>query len=151
MKVISFDTQLADLFKLITQRHLEANVAYPDLVCNDCEVLLRETAKHISAFQEADAFWRMYFQRQEQPPECLDMKFENDNVVMDNCSNGGSSDNSEPQTDDQQISIDAINDGSFILETDIGDIKIEIAQPYQDNISSTKPDVEKTEIFDDDG
>lgn len=63
MKVISVDpvngTQLADLFNKITQRHLETNADYPDLICNECEVVLRETSKHISAFQEADLFVRI--------------------------------------------------------------------------------------------
>lgn len=75
------------------------------------------------------------------------MKFENENVVMDNCSNGDFGD-VEAQTNDQQISIDVIDDGSFILATDIGDIKIEIAQ--QDDLS-TKPDFDKKEIFVDGG
>lgn len=154
MKVISGNPanglQLADLFKQITQRHLETNSEYPDFVCNECETVLNETANHILAFQEADTFWRTYFQRQEQ--KCLEMKFENDNFIMDNCSAGGSSNDFELQANDQPISIDIINDESFVLATDMGDIKIEITpQPYQDRFSSIKPEFEGKDIFLDGG
>lgn len=79
------------------------------------------------------------------------MKFENHNFLLDNCSDDGGSDHFEPQTDDQLIPTDVTNDGSFILATDMGDIKIEIAQPYLDDFSSTNPKFENRELIDDGG
>lgn len=142
MKVLSVDPanglHLADLFNKITQRHFDKNTDYPDLICTDCEVRLQETAQNISEFQETDTFWRTYFQKQS------DLKIENDNFVMETQSDTGNC--NELETDEQHISIDVINDGSFIMATDMGDIKIEIAPPLD---SSTERIFEEEKLFDD--
>lgn len=69
---------LSKLFHRVTQLQLETTADYPQRICTDCEVTLRETAKQISAFQEVDTFWRTYIQRQPKKERQYNM-FKKDN------------------------------------------------------------------------
>lgn len=61
--VISSEPLLAKLFTQVTQLQFVTNGDYPAYICHECEKSLQRTADCILAFKEADAFWRIYFQR----------------------------------------------------------------------------------------
>lgn len=106
--VLSNQLRLSQLVHQVTQLQFDTTVEYPDLICIDCEVTLQETAKHISAFQEADTFWRTYFQRQKQKEQQNDMFDSN----FEECSKGGGYE--ESPIDDQEYPIEEIQLGDII-------------------------------------
>lgn len=110
--VLSNESRLSKLFYQVTQLQLNTTAEYPDLICTNCEVTLQETAKHITAFQEADIFWRAYFQRQEQK-EQQNIIFKTGN--FDECSKSSSYE--EPSIAVQEYPIEEIQLGDIKVET----------------------------------
>lgn len=104
---------LDHLFHQVTQIHLDTSTDYPDLICKDCELALKETAKNVTAFLEVETFWRTHLAK---------YKFESDD-----CLNDGRN-LEDPPMDDQRNSVQIIEDGSFALTSELNEIKIEIAK-----------------------
>lgn len=104
--------ELYNLFHRVTQIQLDTSAEYPDLICKDCELVLKETAKNISAFLEVETFWRTYLAQ---------FKHENDD-----CSNSGST-FEDPPADHQRNSVQVVDDSCFVLTSELGEIKIELA------------------------
>lgn len=102
---------LDHLFHRVTQLQLDTSTDYPDLICKECELALKETAKTITNFLEVETFWRTYLAK---------FKIENDN------SSNGESKFDDPSMDDQPNSIEIVDDGCFVLTNELNEIKIEV-------------------------
>lgn len=117
MSIIS-DSQagLNKLFHRVTQLELETSADYPNLICQECETALKETASTISAFIEVEIFWRTYLAK---------FEFENDSNAMENCSNGGSN-FEDPPPDNESVQI--VDDGYYVSTRESGAVKIELVK-----------------------
>lgn len=103
--VLSNQLRLSQLFHLL----LDTTAEYPDLICTNCEEILQETVKHITAFQEANLFWRTYFQRRHEQEEQQNISLKGDN--FDECSSGSFEDS---PIADQEYPIEEIQLGVVI-------------------------------------
>lgn len=98
---------LDQLFHRVTQLQLDTSTDYPDLICEECESALKETADNISAFLQVENFWRTFVAK---------LKSENDNFDIEGCSN-----------DDSIFEHQIGENASFVLKSELGDIQIEVA------------------------